>query len=200
MTKGLSFRVAISVLTATGLFVSSTAAANAVPPAPQIVSVFSSSYDPVNVTQKLDGTIEWVFLASNSVTDSSTMGLFNSGVKSSGQYEFSFTQAGTFAYHSSSQPSVKGTVIWNVIRSRNDGAPGTYTVTWASAIRSGYVEDVEITRPGATTYSWLAFGTTAKSSTLDLGKAGRYWFRARMRKQANNGVSGFSPAVSIAIS
>jgi plastocyanin len=201
MTASLPLRAAALMPIAVGVAICSAATASAVvPPPPQIVSVDPTSYSPATVTQDLDGTIDWVFVASNSVTDSSTMDLFNSGVKSSGRYEFSFTQAGTFAYHSSSQPSVKGTVIWNVIRSRNDGAPGTYTVTWASAIRTGYVEDVEIMRPGATTYSWLAFGTSAKSSTLDLSKAGRYWFRARMRKKANNGVSGFSPAVSIAIS
>src|SRR5579862_4847056 len=115
MSRGTSQRVAASILIAAGLLVSSAATASAIVPAPQLVFVDPTSYDPATVTQKLDGTIDWMFVASNSVTDSSTMDLFGTGVKSSGSYEFSFTQAGTFAYHSSSQPSVKGTVIWNVI-------------------------------------------------------------------------------------
>jgi hypothetical protein len=75
-------------------------------------------------------------------------------------------------------------------------------VTWASQPPpSGYAVDVQIKRPGTTSYVYWQTRTTQPSGafTPDAGP-GTYSFRARYRKLSNWSASGWSSAVTITIS
>jgi hypothetical protein len=77
----------------------------------------------------------------------------------------------------------------------------TFTVTWASATApSGYVYDIQIKRPGTTSFVSWKMGQTARLTTFtpDRG-AGTYGFRARLRKTSNGRASGYSPVKSISV-
>ncbi len=82
-------------------------------PANGSVMITSSGFQPNPLTVKAGTTVTWTNndTAAESVT-SDTAGLFDSGSLAAGAtYKFTFSQAGTFTYHSSTNPALKGTVV-----------------------------------------------------------------------------------------
>jgi hypothetical protein len=78
----------------------------------------------------------------------------------------------------------------------------TFKIAWASnAPPSGYVYDIEIRRPGYTTYTYWKHGTTAVSATFkpDHGR-GTYTFLMRLRRVSVNRTSGWSAPLFLKIS
>jgi plastocyanin len=83
------------------------------PPAPDTVSLTKKDFVPGSLTVKVGTTVTWSNAsgAEQSVT-SDTANLFDSGSLNSGAtYTFTFSQAGTFTYHSSTTPAIKGTIV-----------------------------------------------------------------------------------------
>jgi plastocyanin len=83
------------------------------PPSPPTIAIGAAAFLPNPMTVKVGSTVTW---ANNGTTalsvTSDTAGLFDSGVLNPGDsYKFTFTQAGTFTYHSSSVPPLTGTII-----------------------------------------------------------------------------------------
>jgi plastocyanin len=82
------------------------------PPAPNSVSITKKDFVPSTMTVKVGTTITWSNASggSESVT-SDTAGLFDSGPINSGAlYTYTFTQAGTFTYHSTNTTTLKGSI------------------------------------------------------------------------------------------
>ncbi len=85
------------------------------PPSPKasnLVTITSAGYQPSTMQVKVGDIVTWANkdTASHTVT-SDTAGLFDSGPISQGAtFKFTFSQAGTFTYHSTSDPSMTGTV------------------------------------------------------------------------------------------
>jgi plastocyanin len=89
-------------------------------PAPQTpaatseaVSITSAGFQPGSLTIKVGETVTWTNndTAAHTVT-SDTAGVFDSGPISAGAtFKFTFSQAGTFTYHSTSDTGWTGTVI-----------------------------------------------------------------------------------------
>ncbi len=83
------------------------------PPAPDSISITAKGFNPDTLTVKVGSTVTW----SNATKDaqsftSDTANLFDSGSVAAGAtYTFTFTQAGTFTYHSTITPTLTGKVV-----------------------------------------------------------------------------------------
>jgi plastocyanin len=150
-------------------------------------------------------TVIWDFSQadrSHSATDSSGMGLFDSGLIAPGgpSFSYAFTAAGTYPYtctiHSA---EMNGRVRVPVRVSPRAGDLGhTFTVRWATvAAPSGFVYDVQRRRGAGSWTAWLS-GTTVASASFEPSRAGTYRFRARLHRQSAS-ASGWSPAASLTV-
>lgn len=140
----------------------------------------------------------------HSVADASGMGLFNSGALSGwSQFEFAFSYAGTYSYNDSvSGPAMMGSVAVPMVASPGSGTASTsFTLTWAQiSPPPGYVFDIQIDKPGATSFTKYLTGTTTLSqSFVPKNGAGSYQFRARLRNTKNKKTSQWSPSLSIVV-
>ncbi len=202
------------IATAAMLLIASTAAARPLvasitpPPcvAPVQASIFvdAGSYSPAHRTGLVPGSQQPWTWNTGGVTESvtsTTIPLFTSGAKSSGSYQFTFFAAGGFQYHSSTNANQKGSVsvsLCNVPATSHIGS--TVPVQYASAHHTGWVSDVQIKRPGSTTWAWLGYGLTGQFTSFTPAKIGTYYVRARLRHTTNNAASGFSPAKAVKVS
>lgn len=85
----------------------------AAPASGDTVSITSSGFQPTLLTVKAGTTVTWTNSdsAAESVA-SDTANLFDSGSLAAGAtYQFTFSQTGTFTYHSTTNPALKGTVV-----------------------------------------------------------------------------------------
>jgi streptogramin lyase len=166
----------------------------------------ASGFAPVATTVPQGKASKWTFLGPTSATatDSSGMGLFDSGSKSFVTFfTFAFIGAGTYPYADTLHPTHTGTIKVPVKVSPTTGTTSTtFTITWASVTASaGYVFDVQIKRPGSTVFvNWMTSQTVPSASFVADAGVGAYSFRSRLRNTANAKASGYSAAASIAVS
>ena len=164
---------------------------------------------PNEVTLPQQGdTANWLGLnpKSDSITDSSGMGLFGSQDSPSAfgsTYSFAFTAAGTYSYRGGAGGT--GKVAVPITVQQQPGSTDAAQVTWASASPpGGFAFDVEVKTPGSHLFtSWLT-GATATSGTLGPGSGpytgpGRYQFRSRIRNTGSGASSGYSLPASITL-
>ena len=182
-------RVVAGLLLATGLA--------AVPASPSIaggptVSVAGMQFTPATLKTPLGSTVTWSFPDSMAHTTTSNQGFWNSGPESSGDtFARTFGSAGSFAYHCSIHPTMKGTVQVPVTRTGSSGSG--WTLRWATAAGSGATTyDVQV-RKGTGAWQALKTGTTAPSAGFR--KKGSWSVRART--SGGSGTSGWSPAVVV---
>jgi hypothetical protein len=149
------------------------------------------------------GTVKWTFLGPTNATatDTSGMGLFDSGSKSLVSFfSYAFLSAGTYAYGDTLHPAQKGSIRVPIKVSPKTGT--AFTITWSLLFApSGYVFDVQIKRPGSTKFvDWMPAQTVSSATfTADAG-VGTYTFRARLRNTGNAKFSGWSPGGAITVS
>jgi plastocyanin len=170
------------------------------------VTVQDNFYSPDPITVRQGSSAHWDFEgpSTHTATDDTGMGLYDSGFQTpGGEASFTFVAAGTYAYHCRVHDFMTGTVKVPLKVAPNTGGTGTtFTVTWASAIApAGFVFDVQIRRPGASTFANWKIGRTARNASFvpDAG-TGTYKFRALLRKTANGTKSQYSPAKKITVS
>lgn len=183
------------------------AAAPFAPCVPQLepaVIVFAGSYSPPTRTSPTPGTkIEWDWATASpeSVTSDGGYPLLASAAKTSGTYTKAFWSAGSFAYHSSTDTTQKGTIdisMCNVPKSAHVGATVPFQV--ASVHHPGWVADIEVLRPGATKWAWLHTDVTTVDSSFAPKRTGTYQLRARLRDKVAKKASGFSPVSKVKVS
>jgi hypothetical protein len=125
------------------------------------------------------------------------MALFDSGPMPAGTAEIiPVIGAGRYPFACSIHPSMTGQLKVGVLANPSSGSRTTaFTVQWASApAPDGFVFDVQIKRPGTSTWKTLLNDMTSGgiSFTPDMG-GGTYGFRARTQR-----ISGPSTAWSAA--
>ena len=89
-----------------------SAAGTVVAPASNAVSITSAGFQPNALSVKVGTTVTWTNsdTAAHTVT-SDTSGVFDSGpINAGATFQFTFSQAGTFTYHSTSDSGWTGTV------------------------------------------------------------------------------------------
>jgi streptogramin lyase len=167
--------------------------------------VRSFSFTPVTAKLAKQGTtLQWSFYGpvSHTATDSTGMGLFDSGVHSFVTYfSFAFTAAGSYAFHCTIHPTLMNGTVSVPISVPKTGTVGTpFTVTWASAgPPSGFVFDAQVKTPGSTTWTTWQTAVTTLSADYTPAVAGTYQFRARLRNAANGKASAYSPPGKVVV-
>jgi uncharacterized repeat protein (TIGR01451 family) len=166
------------------------------------VALGDSGFSPSSPVVKPGNTVQWNFFGSspNAVSDATDMGLFSSGTQTPVSYfRFTYVAAGRYAVVDALNHT--STVKVPLIVAPTSGTVSTaFTVTWSSTTApSGFVFDVQIRRPGSSTWANWQTAQTLRSAVFspDAG-AGTYRFRARMRKVAG-GSAAYSAAKSITV-
>ena len=76
------------------------------------ITITNSSFNPSVLTIKAGTTVTWINKANGTMDVTSDNGLFSSGNLSTGQsFNYTFNNTGTFPYHSSINPSMKGQIL-----------------------------------------------------------------------------------------
>ncbi len=218
MRTQFSLRSLPAALIAAAAFLSAVPAAHAtpvghaaaIPPPPCVpqpvtnIFVDSGSYSPPTKSSPTPGTTfgwTWTTATPESVTSGHGLPLFASAAKTSGSYTVMVWSAGTFPYHSSSDPSQKGTVevsMCNVPKTAHVDTTVTFQV--AHTHRRGRVADIQVLRPGATTWVWLHTDVTTIYSTFAPKRIGTYELRARLRDKLAKASSQMSPVSKVKVS
>ena len=165
--------------------------------------VTDTSITPSTIKPALGGTVQWNFLGpgTHSVSDASGLGLFDTGPITPVDYRTTtFTTSGITTV---SDPSTGHTASVAVpISTPSTGTVGTpIQVTWATApLPAGLVEDVQVLRPGTSTWARLMPGTTAQSTQFTATSAGKYQFRARLRNPVGGASTKYSSPSSVTFS
>ena len=170
-----------------------------------VVNVVDFAFQPAVAKPKQGGSVLWTFTgpSDHTVTDNSGMGLYDSSTKSAGSsFAFQFVAAGSYPYFCDIHPAMTGTVSVPTTAAPLTGTQTTvFTITWSTGpTPSGYVYDVQISRPTGGGFVPLLTGTTLKTTsfTPDEG-TGTYQFEARLRNTANGSASGYSTPVTITV-
>lgn len=84
-------------------------------PSPQVanemkVVIKNLSFNPSNLTVKLNSTVTWINEDSLTHTVTADNGLFNHDLEAGQSFSFTFGQEGSFDYHCSIHPSMKGRI------------------------------------------------------------------------------------------
>jgi len=161
------------------------------------VQATGTAFDPHGRWARQGATVKWSFQGPgvHGVEDSSGMNLFRSGRQAaSSVFAFRFTAAGHYPYADPNDRSIAGTIrIPLDIRPGSGRQTRPFDVIWASGpLPGGFVEDVQVRRPGASYVDWL-IGQTRRSATFTPdGGTGTYVFRARLRRLSNGAHSQYS--------
>jgi hypothetical protein len=169
------------------------------------VNVTNNGFSPTPVAIDQGGLVTWAVPESagqsHSVVDATKMGLFASGTMSPGSsFSFAFPWSGVFK-EKDATTGKKGTVKVKLVAAPTSGkTTDLYTLTYAAqAPPAGFVEDIQLKRPGAGGYVDWRTGLTGTSVnfTPDAG-AGSYLFRASLRRTSNAAHSGWAKVTIVA--
>jgi hypothetical protein len=167
------------------------------------VGVSGSGFSQALASVPQGSTVAWSFPAANgedhTVTDASGLGMFDSGPREPGSsFTTTLSAAGRYPIIDTATGNTSAIKVAPKI-APSSGSPTTaFTLTWASQpAASGWAYDVQIKRPGTSSYVYWRHRTTDPSATFtaDAGP-GTYAFRARLRNTANWKASGWSSAIT----
>jgi hypothetical protein len=168
--------------------------------------VNDSGFVPDSATISLGAGATWAFpstnLNSHRVRDGQRLGLFDSGFRAAGtSFTFAFLGAGSYNAGDSVTNDRMLVKVAPTAAPSVGGISTQFTITWATAPVAGFLFDVQIKRPGSTSWADWKTGVTSLSATFtpDAG-IGQYSFRARIRNASTGRACGYSPGVSITVS
>jgi plastocyanin len=178
------------------------------------VSIVNFAFDPASSTIKIGGSVQWTNTTVSTTHTSTSDGfdlccpngpaLWASGnIVAGGTFTFAFVAAGSYTYHCSIHTFMTGTIkVKGKAKPKTGGVTTTFKITWATAIPSGYVANVQLSKPTGGGFQPFLTGTTKTSATFTPNAGtGTYRFRAQLQQVANPAlISGFSPSISIAVS
>lgn len=169
------------------------------------ISVTGAGFKPATSRVGQGTTVAWTFAQGNAlphtVTDSSGMGLFDSGMRDAGgSFVVDLPGAGGYPYLDQTS-GASGKVTVPVLASPpSGGLATTFTVTWSDdKAPAGLVFDVQIRRPGAAWVDWKTDQGGRSATFTPDGGAGTYSFRARVRDEGTGAHSNWSPSASIVV-
>jgi hypothetical protein len=175
------------------------------------VTIGDAGISPAAAFAKPLDTVTWTFTGpsnNHSVTDATGIGLYNTGLQAPGfTFSYVYFAAGTYTYVDLGTTSVSGEVDVPIALGPATGTSGTvFAVRWAaSSPPAGQVFDVQIMKPGGSSFVNWRQGVTTISGTFSSSDpawagTGKYSFRARLRSTANGHATGWSNSKSITIS
>jgi plastocyanin len=173
------------------------------------VGVVDNQFGPQSVQVYRRGdSVSWGFVGSkdHSATERSGLDFFDSGYAPPDRIMFTmvFPAAGTFPYHCKDPhhaSTMKGNVKVLVGRNPAFGPVGSqFTIKWAQkAADPGYVFDVQIRKPGDSSFHPFKTGVTTAQAHFTPNQHGQFQFRGRVRNKSTGLASWFSPPSSISV-
>ena len=170
------------------------------------VGISETGFDPSTVINQTLGTsVKWTNggTGNHTVTDTSGMGLFDSGTMAPGAaFTWPFIGAGNYTYKDSLHPTYTGTVKAPVVLTPATGTLTTvFTIKWAGGPPpAGYVFDVNIQRPGGSWQTWLTGQIVQSATFVPDGGKGTYYFKGRLTKSGTSLHSAWCTAKTIVVS
>jgi hypothetical protein len=170
--------------------------------------LLDTGFTPATVTVGVGETVQWNLLGDTAwldpVSDATGMGLYDSGPGTGGlNFQHAFTASGTFPYRNArilTEPATGTVEVPCTVSPAHGTTNRRYTVTWGTGtLPKGFVEDVQILRPGSSTFVNWRTGRTGSSATFVPAGAGSYRFRARERRLVDRTHSGWSPSAMITV-
>ena len=189
--------VVVATLTGTALIATPAQARASVP-----VSISNFAFDPHTVRVEQGSTVTWTNNDTFDHTSTSRQGFWNSHhIAPGGDYSqtAAFLNAGSYAYRCTIH-NMPGIVRVPLLATGT--AASGYTLRWSSASSAPANRnfDVQIKRPGASSFAAFKSMTTALTAFVNPAKAGNYEFRARTRNTSNGKTSDWSPVRTLPIS
>jgi plastocyanin len=169
------------------------------------LAVSDFAFTPKTLRAPQGTATTWTFNgpSSHTATDNSGMALFDSGTKApASTFTYFYLGAGKYNYHCTIHTNMTGTVnVPAEARPSTGNVSTTFTITWAADhLPAGYTSNVQIKRPGSTSWAnWLSNQTLDSATFVPDSGPGTYTFRARFQKTAG-GMSGWSPTATIQVS
>jgi plastocyanin len=169
------------------------------------VAVVDWGFRPSTVTLGRGGTVVFDFEgpSHHTATDSSGLGLYDSGSVGPGgpSISFTFEAAGIYPFTCTPHPLMGGRVSVPVrVTPRSAGVGERLTVTWATVDASGSrVYDVQLRRPRSTWEPWRMGVSELEGAFSPHAGTGRYRFRARLRDPAIGEASRWSVAATVRV-
>ena len=177
-------------------------AAMAAPPTASVMvgQPGSPIFVPSAANVRMGGTVTWTWAtSSHSVTDSSGLGLYDSGVRSSGStFSYTFIAAGKYHYVSPADPGVTGIVRVPIRVYPTTGASQTtFKITWASGPPPNGMDYFLENRRKPQDWSLLS-----RSSVTSLSRGfpnGTWEFRARLESGVTGAHGAWSPIYKLVV-
>jgi hypothetical protein len=170
------------------------------------VKVQDTGFAPAQATVEPGETAVWFFgpgnAALHSVVDGSGLGLFDSGPKQPGaSFTYRYISAGFYPVLDGVTSSTAGIDVPVKVGPVTGVATTGFDIVWASEpAPAGFVYDVQIERPGSTTFvDWKAGVTEERALFTPDEGIGVYAFQGRIRSLAGGTASGWSPPTSITV-
>lgn len=160
-----------------------------------------AGYAPASASIQLGGTVQWNFYgpSPHQVADATGLGLFDSGPKGiASSFRRQLTTSGVYAYADPLHPGQGGKVTVAPHVGVSTGFVGSTPVQGIDAMWSigpvtgTRVFDVQVRRPGETSYSDWKMGTTDDASGFAVDVPGTYSVRVRMRDTATGAKTGYA--------
>lgn len=169
-----------------------------------LVDVADFAFSPSSTVAGYGELVRWQFAgpSQHTATDASGMGLFDSGSRDPRSFfDFTVPAAGTYAYQSTLDTNMQGSISANLIISPTTGNTGTsFLIAWAAAPPpTGMAFDVEVLSPGASAFAAWRTGVTTLSDRFSSSTGGTYQFRARLRLASQSPATGWSPVASLLV-
>ena len=165
----------------------------------------SSGFDPDAVTTRYGTAVAWTIPPGDTrvrrLLDATGLSRFDSGdLTATDTFTYRFAVAGIYRVLESHTGTEQVVRVRPSAHERPRLGAGTIRVSWAVEIPADLVVDVQVRRPGASTWRSFRVGTSETSAffTADAG-GGNYAFRSRLRDPASGATSGWSPKVMVAI-
>ncbi|HEX3328616.1 MAG TPA: metallophosphoesterase [Gaiellales bacterium] len=171
------------------------------------VGVTNTGFSTASPALALGSTLQWSFVGpgSHSATDkTSGLGIFpDTGLVAPVAFrQTAFPAGGAYTFTDTATSKTIKLTVPMTAKPATGSTTTTFTLTWAAAAPpAGYSEDVQVMRPGTTTWASLFKATTATSGTFVPTKGtGTYKFRCRFRRTTGTGASAYTAAVSVKVS
>jgi N-acetylglucosamine-6-sulfatase len=162
-------------------------------------------FTPPALSPSLGAVETWTFegTSDHSVTDSSVLGLFDSGPLGAGAvYELALPGASTYKFKCSLHTQHTGSVnVAPMVVPTTGQALTPFVIIWATtAAKPAFRYDVVVKRPGASEFvAWKWGQVKGQAPFSPDGGSGTYQFKARLRRYSDGKSLPWSPAVSIQV-
>ena len=171
------------------------------------VGVTNTGFSTASPALVLGNTLQWSFVGpgSHSATDkTSGLGLFpDTGLVAPVAFrQATFPAAGLYTFTDTATSKTIKLTVPMTAKPATGSTTTTFALTWAAAPPpAGYSEDVQVMRPGTTTWASLFKATTATSGAfVPNNGTGTYKFRCRFRRTSGTGASAYTAAVTVKVS